>query len=148
MSELRQKSLVCEDVLPFLQDVDRCSEAAQIRDSDGWVALVLGSVVLVGDLLPKAPDAQRHMTALRTQHPFLYARLLAGPMVALASGMVMLRGFNWARWLFVLWFGYNLIGNIAHSPRRLLAPNLLAGSVFGAAVYLLFRPAATAFFRG
>jgi hypothetical protein len=60
----------------------------------------------------------------------------------------MLRGFNWARWLFVLWFGYNLIGNIARSPLRLMAPSLFVGLVFGAVVYLLFRPAATAFFRG
>ena len=114
-----------------------------------WFAIVFGGVVfLVSLFLAKSPDGQRVISDYRSQHPFLYARILAGPLVALACGTFMLRGANWARWLFALLFGYNVISNIAYSSSRSLGPDLLGGLIFGAAVYHLFRPAATAFFRG
>ena len=56
----------------------------------------------------------------------------------------MLRGYHWARWVFVLYFGYNVIGNVVRGPLLLILPGLL----FGLAVFFLFRPQANAFFRG
>jgi hypothetical protein len=113
-----------------------------------WITLVFGGIALLVSLLPKDPEVQRDLAQYSTQHPFLYAWLRAGPVMAVICGAFMLRGANWARWLLGLWFGYNVISNVVSSPLRLLAPRLLVGCLFGAAVYLLFRPAATAFFRG
>jgi hypothetical protein len=120
-----------------------------------WVALVIGGLTLLLILRPTSSEGQRHVAEYRSQHPFLYARLCAGPIVALISGLFILRGFNWARWLFVLWFGYNLMENIAHVSRKpplfpalAAVPTLSAGLFFGAGAYLLFRPSARTFFRG
>ena len=68
-----------------------------------WVALVFGGVVLLV-LLTKASGAERYMADFRSHHPFLYAHMWAGPIVSMVCGIGMLRGFNWARWLFALWF--------------------------------------------
>jgi hypothetical protein len=61
--------------------------------------------------------------------------------------MAMLRGFNWARWLFVLWFGYNVIGPFVLGSPKPTPQNLLGTLLMVTAAYLVFRPAATAFFR-
>jgi len=113
----------------------------------GWLSLVLGLLVLAA-LFPKSPDAQRNMAQYGSQHPFLFARLWAGPVIALVCGVFMLRGHNWARWLYVVSFGYNVIDNMAHSSLRRLALASIPGLLIGAAAYYLFRPAATGFFRG
>jgi hypothetical protein len=94
------------------------------------------------------PNVQRSLAEFKSQHSFQYAWFCAGPVVAVICGALMLRGVNWARWVFILWFGYNLASNIIRLPLRQLAPGLLIGVLFGAAVYLLFRPAAAAFFCG
>jgi hypothetical protein len=110
-----------------------------------WMALVIGGIALLAIM---SPNAQRNFAEYRSQHTFLYVWFCAGPVVAVICGAFMLRGVNWARWLLVLWFGYNVIGNVVRSPLKLLIPSLAGGSVFVVAVCLLFRPAATAFFCG
>ena len=109
-----------------------------------WIFIAFGGIALLNSQLPKLPGAEESIAEYRSQHPVLYAVMLAGPIVAVVCGVFMLRGHNWARWLLVIWFGYNVIGNVLHSPLKLLLPGLL----FGVAVFFLFRPRATAFFRG
>ncbi|MCX6906061.1 MAG: hypothetical protein NTW03_21795 [Verrucomicrobia bacterium] len=109
-----------------------------------WIALVAGGLTF---LIMMTPDFRRNQAEYKSQHAFLYFWFYAGPVVAVICGAFMLRGFNWARWLLVLWFGYNVIGNIGRLPSRQLPAGLLVRCLFGAAVYLLFRPASTAFFR-
>src|SRR5258706_8165991 len=96
---------------PFCKTTIAAPERPRSVTVVSWISLVFGCLVFLTGLLPKSPEAQRHIAEYRSQHPFLYARLWAGPVLAMICGMSMLRGFNWARWLFVLWFGYNLIGN-------------------------------------
>src|SRR5438067_116289 len=97
-----------------------------------WIFIVFGAIALLTSLLPKF-GAEASIAEFRSQHPFRYSLLYVGPILAVVCGAFMLRGFNWARWLLVVWFGYNVIGNVLHAPSRLLLPGLL----FGVAVFFL-----------
>ena len=64
--------------------------------------------------------------------------------IALLCGMFMLYGFNWARWLLVIWLGYHVILSALHSLFELSVHSLL----FTVVLYFLFRPPASTYFRG
>ena len=108
-----------------------------------WIFIAFGGITLLTGLLPKLPGAEANIAAFRSQHPFQYVLTWLGPIFALVCGIFMLRGCNWARWLLVVWFGQNVVGNVFHSPLRFLLPGLL----FAVAVYFLFRPQSTKYFR-
>jgi hypothetical protein len=109
-----------------------------------WIFIAFGSIALLMSLLPPVDAAaSQRIAEFRSQHPYQFALLYVGPILAVVCGVFMLRGCNWARWLLVVWFGHNVIGNVLHSPLKLLLPGLL----FAVAVYYLFRPQATAYFR-
>lgn len=108
------------------------------------IFITFGSIVLVTSLFPPTnAAAAREIAGFRAQHPFQYALLYVGPILALVCGVFMLVGFGWARWVFHAWFAHVIINNVIASPLRLLLPGLL----FGVAVYYLYRPQANAFFR-
>jgi len=56
----------------------------------------------------------------------------------------MLRGRNWARWLLLIWIAYHVILSGVHSLFQLVVHGLL----FAVIAYFLFRPRASAYFRG
>ena len=64
--------------------------------------------------------------------------------LALLCGVFMLSGFNWARWLLVVWLGYHVILGALHSLFELSVHSLL----FAVILYFLFRPPASTYFRG
>jgi len=65
--------------------------------------------------------------------------------VMLASGIVMLRRRNWARWLFVLWIGFSsLLGLLTVPYKMTVIPGLVCYLV---AVLLLFLPGANRYFN-
>ena len=99
-----------------------------------WVFIAVGCVALL-----------YHLSELTAQQPFdngllwvCFVRVLA-----IIAGAVMLRGFNWARWLLVLWMVYHIVLSVFHSPVELTMHIFLFG-IFG---YFLFRPEASAYFR-
>jgi hypothetical protein len=108
-----------------------------------WIAIVLGGLTLFSLMLISKSDVAR----FTLQHPFAFLRFCAGPLLALPSGVAMLRGMNWGRWVLVLWLGYNAAMRLVFGSPRLTPLNLLNPLVFGTVVYFLFRPGATAFFR-
>ena len=108
-----------------------------------WIFVAFGGIALLTSLLPKSPGAEANIAQLRSQHPVHYALMCLGPILALICGIFMLRGCNWARWVLVVWFGNNVVGTVFHSPMRFLLPGLL----FAVAVYFLFRPQSTKYFR-
>jgi hypothetical protein len=93
------------------------------------------------------PHSRRALAEVWSEHPLATLWLCGVPLVGLFCGFFMLRGMNWARWVVVLWFGCNNIAKLLH-PLKPFPENLLGVLLFGTAVYLLFRPSATAFFRG
>jgi exosortase/archaeosortase len=104
-----------------------------------WLCIVFGSVALVIGLLPNvnATAAQR-LVELKTHW---YVHVIR--MLEVLAGIFMLYGFNWARWLLVIWsVGHVIIGAL-HSPLQLVIHTLL----FAVVIYFLFRPPASAYFR-
>jgi hypothetical protein len=61
----------------------------------------------------------------------------------LVAGILVLFGFNWARWLLVVWMGFHIIVGALHGPFQLLMHVL----IFSVALFFLFRAPANAFFR-
>ena len=87
-----------------------------------------------------------HATEFKAQRPFEYdfvwvcfVRLLA-----ILCGVFMLRGSNWARWLLLVWIAFHIILSAFHSLFELVIHGLL----FAVVAYFLFRPQASAYFRG
>ena len=110
-----------------------------------WMFIAFGCIALLASLLPRFPEEGKRLAEFRSQHPVQYARFFVAPVLVLVCGGVfMLRGSNLARYLLVIGFGYNLFVNVLHSPLRLALPGLL----FAVVVNFLFRPPASAFFRG
>ena len=86
-----------------------------------------------------------HLTELNVQHPLENDTLWVCSVrfLAVLGGVFMLYGFNWARWLLVLWMAFHIVISAMHSLRQLLVHSLL----FGAILFFLFRPRASAYFR-
>ena len=64
-------------------------------------------------------------------------------LIAVVSGVYMLRGSNWARWLALVWIGCHVILSAFHSPMELV----LHGLLFAAIAYFLSRPTVAQYFR-
>ncbi len=65
-------------------------------------------------------------------------------LVAILSGVFMLRGSNWARWLLIVWMVYHVILSAFHS----LSEAAMHIVLFGVVAYFLFRPPSSTYFRG
>ena len=99
----------------------------------GYILLatgIVGSAVHAGELRGVRPVQQDVVWALVTS------------LVAVLCGIYLLRRSNWARWLAVAWLAFHVVLSIHSQPALLVHTLLLA--LFG---YLLFRPAARAYFR-
>jgi hypothetical protein len=105
------------------------------------------SVTLVGWLFIAAGTAGivYHAPEFDVRRPFGAHLLLAFlvRLLAIVGGAALLRGHNWARWLLIVWLAYHVVLSAFHSPPELVMHAVLA-VVIG---YVLFRPAATAYFR-
>lgn len=65
-------------------------------------------------------------------------------LIAIVCGVYMLRGRNWARLLSLAWISFHVILSIFHS----LVELGLHVAVWAVFAYFLFRPRASAYFRG
>jgi hypothetical protein len=65
-------------------------------------------------------------------------------LVALASGVFLLRGQNWARWVAVAWVALHVIVSVLNTFHGIVVHSLL----FILIAWLLFRPEAARYFRG
>jgi len=87
-----------------------------------------------------------HATEFKVDRPFQYdvVWVCLVRLLAILCGVFMLRGSNWARWLLLVWIAYHVILSAFHSLSELAMHTLLLGVV----AYFLFRPRASAYFRG
>jgi uncharacterized membrane protein len=104
-----------------------------------WIFIVFGSLALITGLLPNANTTAAQRIAELSGHWYVHVSRI----VMVLSGVFMLYGFNWARWLLVVWLAFHVIIGILHSSFQLLVHSLLLVVV----VFFLFRPAASAYFR-
>ena len=105
-----------------------------------WIFIAVGSITLVTGLLPNVNTTAAQRIAELKTHWFVHVSRI----LALLSGVFMLYGFNWARWLLVVWLVFHVIISVLHSPLQVLVHSLL----FAVVLYFLFRPPASAYFRG
>jgi hypothetical protein len=100
-----------------------------------WIFIAAGAIGLA-----------YHATEFKADRPFQYdvVWVCLVRLLAILSGVFMLRASNWARWLLVVWMGYHIVLSVLHSPLQLFVHGLL----FAVILYFLFRPQASAYFRG
>jgi hypothetical protein len=86
-----------------------------------------------------------HLTEFKASHPFasdiIWISLVR--LIAVVSGVFMLRGSSWGRWLAIVWLAFHVVLSAFHSWTQ-LAVHVLFLTVFA---YFLFRPQATAYFH-
>ena len=101
----------------------------------GWLFVGAGTIGLA-----------YHATEFKAQRPFEYDLIWVCivRLLAILSGVFMLRGSNWARWGLLVWLAYHVILSAFHSLSELAMHSLLLCVV----AYFLFRPQASAYFRG
>jgi hypothetical protein len=87
-----------------------------------------------------------HATEFKADGPFQYdvVWVCLVRVVAILSGVFMLRGRNWARWLLLAWIGYHVILSAFHTLSELFWHSLLLAVV----AYFLLRREASAYFHG
>lgn len=91
-----------------------------------------------------SPQVREILSKSPVPVPIQIALAYVGLAVTLVSGIGMLRGKNWSRWLYVGWTAFGSILGVATSPMKLaMIPGII---VFGVIVFFLFRPAANRFF--
>ena len=100
----------------------------------GWLFIAIGVISFA-----------YHFIEFSNRHTFQYDALwvLLLRLLALACGVFMLRGNNWARWLTVAWMGYHVVLSAFHAWQE-----LVIHAVFLAVLaYFLFRADAAVYFR-
>lgn len=101
----------------------------------GVLFIILGAFDLYRGLAPLIASAPRwHMATDDVQ-------VLAVGIAAVAGGIYVLRGANWARWLLAIWMALHVAISIGE-PRALLAHVV----IFGFVAYLLFNSRASIHF--
>ena len=105
----------------------------------GWIFIAVGLVSLVagawGLYNSQAPGSPHEI------HDFAYVALSA--VVAIAGGVLALRGSGWGRGLLAAWILLHVVLAAHHEFKSLIVHGLL----FTIALWILFRPAASAYFR-
>ena len=88
-----------------------------------------------------------HVADVKTWHPFPtdIIEISLVHLAAIVSGLFMLLGKNWARWLAVVWIGFHfVISFFDFSWQRVV----VHGALFALIAYGLFRPEARVYFAG
>jgi len=110
----------------------------------GWLFILVGCVSVVRGLWALRGPAGARWSAELHDHPGDFVLVTLSALLAGIGGAFVLRGHGWARWLLAVWMILHVLISLLHSTTELV----LHCAVFAPILYLLFRPAATAFFRG
>jgi hypothetical protein len=103
------------------------------------------SVTVIGCLFVAAGvvGLAYHASEFRERPPFEYVLVCFVRLLAIISGVFMLRGSNWARWLLLAWIAYHVILSAFHT----LSEFVTHGVLFAVVAYFLLRPRVRAYFR-
>ena len=84
-----------------------------------------------------------HFTEFKSTPPSEYLLVLVVRLIAIVSGVYLLRGKDWARWLSIAWIACHLVISIFHTKQGIVvhAVVLIAFAV------LLYLPVANQYFR-
>jgi hypothetical protein len=98
----------------------------------GWMLIAVGAI-----------ECATHAAAIRRP---IHIRDIGLPLFELAilvSGVFLLRGSNWARWIAVAWIGFHVGIGFVNSVRA----GLVHTAIFAVFAWLLFQPEVNAWFR-
>lgn len=110
-----------------------------------WILIVMGGISLIATTaMINNPTVHDMMAKNPMPIPVQYAMSYIGLLVMIVSGVAMLKGMNWARYLYVIWSLVGFVIGIATSPMK--AAMIPGFVVFLVIAFFLFRPKATAFF--
>lgn len=103
-----------------------------------WAFVAVCTVGLVYHLVPRPGAALDE--AVREQG---FVWVLGVRLLGVLGGLYVLGGYNWARWLLVVWLGYHVILSGLHSPLKMA----VHGALFAVLLWVFFRGPASAYFR-
>lgn len=103
-----------------------------------WLFMIFGSIALLSGLLPFAGASLTQLIAEFKMHWMVHLSRLA----QIISGLFMLRGHNWARWLLVVWVAFHIVVGALHGWIQLLTHVV----IFSVILLFLFRPRANQYF--
>lgn len=110
-----------------------------------WIFLVVGAVGLLKDLWPLlSANAVSQLAKLKADGLADLGPAWTSRLLAILGGIGLLRGYNWARWLLVVWMAFHFGLSVLHSWEELL----VHAAVFAPILYLLFTRSSTSFFDG
>ena len=110
----------------------------------GWLFILVGAAGLLKDVWPLATgDAAHQLAKLRADGLADVGPAWTSRLLAIVGGAGLLRGRNWARWLLVAWMLFHIGLSLVHPGSRLVVHVVL----FAPILYLLFRPASSAYLR-
>ncbi len=101
-----------------------------------WLFIIVGSIGVVNALF-------QFFSATELLNPFEIPLIGLVGLLAVISGIFMLRGFKWAKWLLVIWLIFHVAISFFHSFFEVIVQSLL----FILIAYFLFRKDATDYFN-
>jgi len=114
------------------------------------VTSLLGVFPLFMLLTSQDPQITQALAASKLPMPFFIAMAIGGMIAHLASGIGMLKGHNWGRFLYVSWSILGIVvgmGGILASNKSMLS--MVPGAIlFLIICYFLFKPTANQYFQG
>ena len=110
-----------------------------------WWLIVLGGMNLfITTAMINNPTVQDLMAQNPIPIPVQYAMSYIQLLVMIVSGVAMLNGANWARYLYAIWtLVVSVIGIVTSPMKAAMIPGFV---VFLVIAFFLFRPKASAFF--
>jgi len=112
-----------------------------------WILIVMGGISLITSTISlNNPTAKELMGRSLIPIPVQYVMMYVGLFITLVSAIAMLKGKNWARFLYVIWGIIGFIVGITTSPMKTaMIPGMV---IFIVVVIFLFRPKANEYFAG
>jgi membrane protease YdiL (CAAX protease family) len=114
-----------------------------------WILILMAGISLVTtmlttDMVMNNPAARELMSKSPIPVPVQYAMTYAAMLVMLVSGVAILKGQNWGRWLYVVGTAVGFLVGIMTSPlKEAMIPGFV---VFVVVTFFLFRPKANKYF--
>ena len=110
-----------------------------------WILIVMGGISLITITVAiNNPMVRDIMNKGPIPIPLQYAMTYLGLLIMIVSGIAMLKGCNWARFLYVIW---TIIGFLVGITTSQMTAAMIPGFVvFLIIAFFLFRPKANAFF--
>jgi len=115
-----------------------------------WILILMGGIslvtttVVINSATINNPAMQELLSKSLIPVPVQYAMTYIGLLVMLVSGVAMLKGQNWARWLYVVGTALGFLIGVMTSPLKgAMIPGFV---VFVVVTFFLFRPKANEYF--